>query len=735
MLALAGPVAGAAPAAQGAALAPVWRTDVTGTATVRLPLLSLVPGGAARSARLTGLARTQYFDFGVRPDEVVTQASLDLSFTVSAAVLPTVSQVNVRLNGELQRSVTLDAAMIGSPAGVTVPLDPKAIRTRNQLSVEFIGHVRSTCENASDPSIWLEIGPAGRLVLEKSAVRVGNDLTLLPEPFVDTATNARTRLPMVFPGAPSAVMKEAAALVAGWAGRAAGWRGAEFPVSFGGSPGPGHAVVFMTNARRPDFLRDLPDAEGPEIRMMDAPGSLSGKLLVIAGRDEAELGRAARALVAGGAMIGARHRPGAPVEPPRRAAWDAPAWLPLDRAVPFSRLMEYPGQLSARGEAMPPVELPVRLAPDLFLTDEASMTLALRWRATKPMTGEAAQFRALLNGSLLDSESMTVRNGSGARTVTLPGFYGALIDNPEGALALRQENRLGLAVDYERIIEGGTAEGCRSVLILPHQLEVDPASTIRIDGAWHRAELPDLRLFARAGFPFTKYADLAETAVLIDDAASETEVSVMLAAIGRLAAQTGVAGTRLHVASSASDPELRNRDLLVVGPLVTRMSDLTDASARTLVDTLGRALSEAAGSKAARPPVQAPEGTLLADPVAAVAGLESPLARGRSVVALLSEGPAAAAALADALASPASLGALRGAVGVFGAPGAGPTPEAPETFAAGTRYVVGNLPWYHEVWMRLTRHPGWIVVAALLSALAIGLSVFLFMRRWVGRRA
>lgn len=732
----------AAPASQNAAstmVAPVWRTDVMGTGTERLSLLNLVPGGQARSVRLSGLVPTQYFDFGVRLDEVVTSAKLELAFTVSAAVLPTVSQVNVRLNGELQQSIALTAAMIGEPTQVTVALSPKAMRLTNQISLEFIGHVQTRCENPADPSVWLDVGAASRLVLEKSKLRLGNDLSLLPAPFVDTLTNARTRLSVVFPGAPSSGLKEAAALVAGWAAQASGWRGIEFPVSFGEHPGPGHAVLLMTNDRRPSFLADLPEVTGPQLLMMDAPGSLTDKILVLAGRDDSEVVTAARALIAGGAMIGAQYRPTRVVEAPRRAAWDAPAWLPLDRTVLFSRLMEYPGQLTRQGAEMPPVELPVRLPPDLFLTGDASMAVSLKYRATKPMTGEAAQFRAFLNGALLDSDAMVARDGMGARLVTLPGFYGALIDNPEGALALRQTNMLGFRVDYERILDAGTTESCRSVVMLPHQMEIDPSSTLRIEGAWHRAQLPDLRLFAQAGFPFTKYADLAETAVVMRDDASESDVSVMLTAVGRLAAQTGVAGARVVVTSNLKDPILAERDLLVVGPVVTRMTDITADAAEALVGTLAQNLKAGAATSAAaekeRAAMTAPEGAVIADPVAVVAQLASPFARGRSVVALLSEGPAAADALVDALASPASLGALKGAVGVFGVPGMGPSAEAPATFRAGKDYVVSNLPWYHEVWMRLTQHPGWIVVAALLSALVLGLSIFFFMRRWVGKRA
>ena len=133
------------------------------------------------------------------------------------------------------------------------------------------------------------------------------------------------------------------------------------------------------------------------------------------------------------------------------------------------------------------------------------------------MTGETAQFRAFLNGSLIDSDPMAAKDGRGERVIALPGFYGAITDNPAGSLALMTQNVLAFGVDYERIAEGGSPENCKSIMILPHQMEVEPTSTIRLEGLWHQARMPNLKLFFQSGYPFTKFADLSQTAVLISD--------------------------------------------------------------------------------------------------------------------------------------------------------------------------------------------------------------------------
>ena len=96
--------------------APVWRTDATASVTESHDLVRLVPGGLATAVKLTGSMPTQYFDFGVRADEIVSKATLDLTFTPSPSLLAGTSQVNVYLNGELQgvTAITKETARSGS---------------------------------------------------------------------------------------------------------------------------------------------------------------------------------------------------------------------------------------------------------------------------------------------------------------------------------------------------------------------------------------------------------------------------------------------------------------------------------------------------------------------------------------------------------------------------------------------------------------------------------------------
>ena len=722
LLALHTPAPSAAPMQPAADFAPVWRTDATGTRTEIKPLLNLVPGGQAKSVKLTGLVKNQFFDFGVRSDDVISRADLELSFTASPSVLDTTSQLNIYLNGQLQQTAVLTKDMIGKPSKLVFSLNPKSMQTMNQVSIEFVGHIQSTCENPADDALWLNINAQSRLVLEKQRIRLGSDMGKLPAPFIDTATGDPTVLPVVFPSAPSAAMKTAAALTASWAGRLAYWRGADFPVYFNEAPAGEHFVVFVTNPARPNFSKDFPKVEGTQISVADAPNSLAEKMLIVAGRDDADLIAAMKALGRGSSvMIGDTFKPAAQQEPERRKAYDAPRWLDTDQKVPFSRLIEYSGQLTAKGYAMPPVHLPVRLAPDLFMVDNATLEMKVDYRASKPMKDEAGQFRALVNGRLIDSDPLPTKDGHGSRVISLPGFYGALFNNTNDALALAQTNDFTFEMHYERTYEGGSPENCKSIMVFPHQFEVEPTSTLEISGLYHYARMPNLKLFTQTGYPFTRYADLAETAVLIADNAEPQSIRAMLNAVGRMSAATGAFGNRIAVTGNPADPILKDRDVLLVGAMPALLADINEDDALKVQEETAKAFK---AGQFPKPPQQ----SIFAPGVGVLSGFKSPLSSEHSVVALLAEGEAGAVVLADALGDAQGLAAAGGSTTVVSADGLA-------AFSVGDRYAVGNLPVQHQIWMRLSQHPGWLVFFALISAAIIGFAAFFLMRRWVGRRA
>ncbi|MGP4763411.1 cellulose biosynthesis cyclic di-GMP-binding regulatory protein BcsB, partial [Klebsiella pneumoniae] len=70
--------------------------------------------------------------------------------------------------------------------------------------------------------------------------------------------------------------------------------------------------------------------------------------------------------------------------------------------------------------------------------------------------------------------------------------------------------------------------------------------------------------FQSSGFPFTRMADLAETAVVIPAGASAEEISLLLDLLGRFGESTGLPASGVSVTQGDSDAELEDKDLLVL---------------------------------------------------------------------------------------------------------------------------------------------------------------------------
>lgn len=712
--------------------APVWRTDATATVSQSLDLIRLVPGGLATAVKLTGASPIQYFEFGVRADEVVSQASLELAFTPSPSLIAGTSQINVYLNGEMQSTQPITKEMLGKSTQITVPLNAKAMKTRNQLSIEFVGHYQIVCESEGSSALWLDVSPSSRLVLQKQNLRLPNDLAQLPAPFADASSDGPTTLPVVFAESPSTDALRAAAIVAGRVAALSAWRGSNFPVYFSEAPAKGHFVVFATNEKRPAFLAALPPFEGPELAIVDAPGSLYEKMLVVGGRTDAELVEAAQAFATPNrVLIGPR----AVIKDFKVAdplpAYASPNWVNPDFAVPLSQLIEYPEQLTARGETLPPLHVAFRLAPDTYLTSASSAELTLLYRYSKPVSGQAAQLRTLVNGALADSQNLSADASRGSALVELPMTAGPAVAIGGPRAGLGAVNDLSFEASYQAVANEGTPENCRTATLASHQIQIEPSSMIEFGGMFHYAQLPEIGLFTQGAFPFSKYADLSQTAAVVRENARPIELTTMLNAVGRISAATGVAPYHVTVATAAEQEKLKGKDLLIVAPMPKGVLDISPESASALAQSLSNwfaAPAADATAGAAANSAAAEEAPLVETGFAAIVSVRSPLESGRTAVALFAEDGASGFLLNKRLANPGDLADAAGGTVFVGE-------DDIRAFPPESTYTVGDMPWFRRVWLSLAERPFVLVFCALLAAIVAGVGIFAFMRRWIRRRA
>jgi cellulose synthase (UDP-forming) len=124
---------------------------------------------------------------------------------------------------------------------------------------------------------------------------------------------------------------------------------------------------------------------------------------------------------------------------------------------------------------------------------------------------------------------------------------------PVGALTLGNTLRLEFSIDSNGAPDAQTLEE-----------SVSAASAIDLSGLAHFVELPRLDLFANAGFPFTKYGDLAGTAVVLDDDAAPKQIGFYLDVLGFFGARTGYPALRVTVVSP-TQIAAAGKDLLILG--------------------------------------------------------------------------------------------------------------------------------------------------------------------------
>ncbi len=90
-------------------------------------------------------------------------------------------------------------------------------------------------------------------------------------------------------------------------------------------------------------------------------------------------------------------------------------------------------------------------------------------------------------------------------------------------------------------------------------------SYLDLRGYQHWAPMPNLEIFANAGFPFTRFADLSETTAVLPLASSAQEIETFLTLMGHFGRQTGFPALRVTVAGPDSLHEGAHTDFLVIG--------------------------------------------------------------------------------------------------------------------------------------------------------------------------
>ncbi|HEY0333108.1 MAG TPA: cellulose biosynthesis cyclic di-GMP-binding regulatory protein BcsB [Stenotrophomonas sp.] len=687
---------------------------------------------------LRGIHGNAGVSFGVRTDELVNAAQLHLRYSFSPSLLPDLSHLKVTVNGVTVATLPTPAGDAGKPLTVDIPIDPRVVSDYNQINLELIGHYTRDCEDPDHTSLWANVDSASSLTLTTTPVPLANNLALLPAPFFDAHDARPLELRFHFPQRPDLATLQAAGIVSSWFGSLAGYRGAQFPVSTGTLPARGNVVVLATPDTLPPELvaQGAPDVRGPTVAVITHPSDPNAKVLLVLGRNAEELARAATALALRAPLAGASAQVGDLTQPDPRKPYDAPNWISGHHPVYFRDLVDRPERLNVTGYHPDLIRVGLQLPPDLFVWRSDGIPVNLKYRYSLPDVANKSALNVNVDENFITTlplngqpyaQSLPVRwmhelRANGKMPIEQP------LKLPTGALSANNQMRFHFFFDRPQ------AEACKNTF--PDVSgAIDPDSSVDISRFHHYMAMPNLAAFGNAGYPFTRLADLSESAIVLPDNAGDEDFTNVLTLLGKFGAATGYPTLRVALTNAAGARQrYADRDLLLLGstasqPLLREWNDLLPVSEAAngrrfrLSDWLTDKLPGFLSFDARRTdlPTTA-DVTLKPQPDdVLVMGFESPLTRGRSVVALQADAPGNLSSLFDALADPQSLARIQGSVVLL-------QQENVTSLAGNQTYYVGHLPL--PTWLRwyFSNHPIWLAATVILLSLLLAWAARVLLR-------
>jgi cellulose synthase (UDP-forming) len=136
------------------------------------------------------------------------------------------------------------------------------------------------------------------------------------------------------------------------------------------------------------------------------------------------------------------------------------------------------------------------------------------------------------------------------------------VDVPVPVVDLRPfSNSLSFDFTFQLLKKGG----CQDTTPINMQAAILRDSFLDLRGYPHYAPMPNLEIFANAGFPFTRIADLGETTVVLPAAPTEQEIETFVTLMGHFGRETGYPTLRVTVAGADALQEGANTDFLIIG--------------------------------------------------------------------------------------------------------------------------------------------------------------------------
>ncbi len=593
--------------------------------------------------------------FSIQQTQVVKSAALHLRYHFSPALIPALSHLKVSLNGAIVATLPVTAqptvngermegqlAPAVEDSAVTVArnqssalltanivLPAELLVHENKLEFEFVGHYTLQCEDPANSTLWSQVDATSSMDLNGSLLPLQNDLKLLPLPFYDSAVNLHPSIPIVFLTQPSPKALRAAGIVASWFGLLTDYRAARFPTSLGTIPAGNVIVLSESSADLPSSF-GVTGGSGATVSVRTNPSDPYSKMLLLSGDNQDDLVTAAMALaLQRGLFQGDQVRIPSLKAPAPREPDDAPRWLRTDRIVHLGDI-EGIGDLQSDGST--PSRAYMRLPPDLYYGSQQNIPFHLGYRYNGIPISNDSTLQVFMNDSYVSSTPLPHTDKASAKLETIV---------PVPVADMRPFSN-SLMMQFVFLL---TKKG-RCLDTAPYNLKgaILKDSFLDLRDTPHWAVLPNLEIFSNAGYPFTRKADLADTAVVLPDTPTADEIEMYLTMMGHFGAQTGYPVLNVSVTNNDGMKADNGKDYLVMGtvedqPALGRLNAslpvVIDGSGLHIQDTQGffAPLQHAWWKVRSSDHIQSGQlETAGGLPDALIEGMEWPSGSGRSVV-------------------------------------------------------------------------------------------------------
>lgn len=702
--------------------------------------LTLKQMGAWSAIKLRGVDGSRTFSIPVRADEVVVAAKLSLVYDFSPSIRPDLSSLRVSVNS---KAAMIEALPSGNTMGIKreVNLNPAAFNDdNNYLNLDFLGIGGGVCPDPFAPSVWLTVSEDSLLVLTLAPSGTVYNLRDLPAPFLDKRVASQLNLPFVFGATPTFGALKAAGVVASWFGMQAGNRGAQFPVSLNSLPNS-DAVVFLQGAETIDGVKA---AKSSTVSLQPHPTNPNAKLLVFTGSTDEEITRAANSLaLAAPTLSGQLVTLTKETDAQPRKPYDAPAWIPTDRPVRFGELAKLE-ELRVQAYYPPVIRLNYRVSPDLFTWRTAGAPVKLKYRATRLPLHQNSSLNVSANENFIQAyplnevdKKTNAPNPQNLAPSTISGMREESLFIPPYATTGRDQFQFAYYFDITRLGLSGT--DCPYMPPNNLQGSIDPESTVDFSSFPHYAALPNLVYFASIGFPYTRMADLSESAVVLPERPNAEELGVFLALMGKMGESTGYPVVRLTVSTPPDIGKVSDKDLIVIGSAGSQslMTKWIDSLPIAIVD--GERKVRKVNShwlptyRWEQHDVQAvpkPNGDFTqvgTGSMTAIMAFESPLKAGRSVVVLYADKSTGLQKLSELMTDPERMSSIQGDFVVVDNKNVYHT-KVSDTYYTGSLPSISKLRWF------FSDQPLLFGILGLLVCVVLAAVMYRPLRRIIAKR-